>query len=203
MQLNTHRYIASAILDSLQATRWEHSEYTYVHASNTRIHTRIHIFCLAVIRACETCVARKVAQCCIANCITCTHIACIAQRSLALSLSTFTQTLPFSFPSSPSFLSLSLSLPPLFFHYIYSFLSSNLLFTLIFCHHPPCVILHFRCCAHFLRGFLSYFVYFCYSRNSMDLLCIQFFKRINFYPLKIHIYVYAHIDIIYSMIMIN
>jgi len=37
----------------------------------------------------------------------------------------------------------------------------------------------------------------------MDLLCIQFFKRINFYPLKIHIYVYAHIDIIYSMIMIS
>ena len=148
------------ILNSLQATRWEHSQYTYVHAFNTRIHTRIHIR-LAVIRACGACVARKVAQCCIANCITCTHIACIAHRSLALSLSTFHSNLSFLLPSPlpPLSLSLSLSLSPSFsIIHIYSFLSSNLLFTLIFCHRPPCVILHFRCCAHFLRGFLSYFV---------------------------------------------
>lgn len=65
----------------------------------------------------------------IANCITCTHIASIASRSLALSLSTF-----HSIPPSRSysrFITLSFS---------FEYLSRS-----DFSHRPSYIILHFRC----------------------------------------------------------
>ena len=133
MQLNTHRYIASAILDSLQATRWEHSEYTYVHASNTRIHTRIHILLLgrySRVRDVRGPQGRAML-----------HRELHYVYAHSLHCAAFSRTLSFYLHSNPSFLlpfssllslSLSLSLSPLFFSIIYVLFSHRTSFSLWF-----------------------------------------------------------------------
>lgn len=115
-RIRTDGYVTRAWFSA--DSRWTTSDMlslrtqVFVHASDALVRIRTYTYvCWAVIRACGTCVARKVAQCCIANCITCTHIARIAHRSLALSLSTFHSSLPFL-----PLLLVSLSLSLVLFH---------------------------------------------------------------------------------------
>lgn len=157
-------YIVSVISDGFLLNYERHAEltrtYTLLYMRSTRVHIRSHTPGPLFAR-----MARKVVQCCIANCITCTHIAHIAYRSLALSPSTFHSDIPSLFLSHSFFV-------------VRSFLSTSLLLTLIFLDRSSYVILHFRCYAHFLCDFSTFLLF----SNLRGFTCVDFpssFKNLH------------------------